>query len=120
MPPDRPPTNLIALRDSREQAVAQLSDAFAHDLIEVDEFERRLTLAHRASSVSEITQLVSDLAAPTPATALALVSPAPGVLASHSDGRSLMAIFGGVERSGRWTPPRRLRALALMGGMILD
>jgi hypothetical protein len=69
MPPDPPPTNLSALRDSREQAIAQLSDAFAHDLIEVDEFERRLTLAHRASSVSEITQLVSDLAASAHATA---------------------------------------------------
>jgi hypothetical protein len=120
MPPDPPPTNLIALRDAREQAIAQLSDAFANDVIEIDEFERRLTLAHRASSVAEIAQTVSDLTAAAPTTALAVASPAS--IAPGSDGSTgnLMAIFGGVERSGRWRPPSRLQAFAIMGGMVLD
>ena len=31
-----------------------------------------------------------------------------------------MAIFGGVERGGTWTLPRRLNAFAILGGMVLD
>jgi hypothetical protein len=114
------PASLVALRDARERAIAQLSDAFAHDVIGVDEFERRLTLAHRSASVSEVAELVSDLT--TVASSVAIV-PAPArhvASASPIDHDSIAAILAGVERRGPWTLPHRLRAFAVFGGMVLD
>jgi len=121
MPPDEKPTsNLVSLRTAREQAIAALSDAFAHDVIELDEFERRLTLAHRASSLSEVAQTVSDL---SPARSVTALTPSAAPLLALPGGResdSVMAIFGGVERHGAWTVPRSLQAVAVFGGMSLD
>lgn len=121
MPSDeKPTTNLATLRDARERAIAQLSDAFAHDLIEVEEFERRVTLAHRAGSLSQVQQTVLDLTVAAPSTALV---PAPTQLPERADPRArdnVLALFGGVERRGTWTLPRYLKASAVLGGIVLD
>lgn len=122
--PDRGPrqqrTDLIALRDERERVIARLSDGFAHDELELEEFEQRLGLAHRSSSLAELSQLTGDLAAPA-AAPVAAVAPVTA-LASGSvrEEQTLAAVLGGTNRIGRWTPPRRLRVLAIMGGAELD
>jgi hypothetical protein len=113
---------MVALRDRREAAIARISDAFARDLVEMDEFERRLTLAHRAESVADLDKLVHDLEpakeAAAPSTALA---PAHGAsLERVRDRQKLIAIFGGVQRSGTWTPARHIRVVTVMGGAQLD
>ncbi len=119
MPSEKPPpTGLIALHDARERAIAQLTDAFAHGHLEVEEFENRLTLAHRADSVADVERTTHDLA--PPATALAV---APSVVLAPVNPREddrMMAIFGGIERHGAWTLPRRLHASAVFGGLLLD
>jgi hypothetical protein len=120
MPVDPPAPNLVALRDARDAAIAQLSDAFAHDLIEVDEFERRLTIVHRTGSVAEIEQTVSDLVSQPSVAALVVPTPGPLALASSRETDSVLAIFAGVNRHGPWALARHLRAVALMGGMVLD
>ncbi len=112
--------NLVSLRDARERAIAQLSEAFAHDEIGVDEFERRLTLAHRAEDLAAIEATVHDLAAPPPTESIV---PAPShamTPAFERDRDRVLAIFGGVERHGTWTLPRQLQASAIMGGLVLD
>jgi hypothetical protein len=120
MPSDEKPTNLEALRDAREQAIAQLSDAFAHDLIEVEEFERRVTLAHRGSSLSEVERTVSDLASAAPSTALVPVAAHLPERPNARERDSVLALFGGVERRGAWSLPRYLKASAVFGGIVLD
>jgi hypothetical protein len=123
------PTNPVSLRDARERAIARLSDAFAHDEIGVDEFERRLTLAHRAEDLVAVDDTVRDLTAsgsPTeaivPAARRAMTS---SLERQHRgeggpDRERVIALFGGVERHGAWTLPRHLRASAIMGGLVLD
>lgn len=114
-------SDLVSLRDERERVLARLSDAFAHDALDVDEFERRLTIAHRATTAAELAELASDLPAapaieagkPAPATALV---PAGNVRATDR----ILAIMGGAARKGPWTPPRKLRVTTLMGGVELD
>jgi Cell wall-active antibiotics response 4TMS YvqF/Domain of unknown function (DUF1707) len=115
-----PLTNLANLRAAREQAIAELSDAFAHDLIEVDEFERRLTVAHRASTLAEIAQTTSDLSAAVPAVAIVPSAASVSALATGRESESVMAIFGGVERHGAWRVPSHMHASAVFGGMSLD
>ncbi|MEZ4403800.1 MAG: LiaF-related protein [Kofleriaceae bacterium] len=108
---------MIAVRDRRDQVIAQLGDQFSRDALEVDELERRLELAQRAESVAALDALVDDLPALVPATALAPV--APGDLDRPATQR-LTAVFGAIERAGRWTVPRQLTAVAVFGATELD
>ena len=112
------PAALEALLEARERAIARLSDAFAHDRMGLDEFEGRLTLAHRADSVSDVERVVADLVVAPPSAALATLAPATATLASEHEG--IMAVFGGVERGGPWAVPRRLKVVAVCGGAVLD
>jgi hypothetical protein len=107
------------VHDVRERAIAALSDAFANDALEVEEFERRVTRAHTSESVEEITALTSDLA-PTTALAPATVALAPAAPASDAEPETVYAIFGGVDRRGTWTVPRSWRVVATFGGAQLD
>jgi len=53
-----PPAKALAPRTlvaEREKVVARLSDAFAHDRLNIEEFERRLTLAHERDTLAAIT-----------------------------------------------------------------
>jgi hypothetical protein len=105
---------------ARDRVIALLSDAFATDALEVEEFERRVTVAHRSDSLIEVERLVADLPAPRtsgapPAPARALV-PATQVRRSST----VFSIMGGAERAGAWTVPRTLNVIAVMGGTQID
>lgn len=111
-------------REARDRVISLLSEHFAHDVLDMDEFERRVTVAHTASSVVEVEALLADL----PATAMATTALAPlarqrPTMALASEVRqeqTVLAIMGGVDRRGAWTVPRHLRVVAMMGGAHLD
>jgi hypothetical protein len=115
---------LAQARDSRDRVIAALSEHFAHDALDVDEFERRITVAHTSESPEEIDALLSDLPALAPSSG-ALVPAAkvgPAVLAAEQvrTEQTMLAIMGGVDRRGSWSLPRRLRLVTVMGGAVLD
>jgi len=100
----------------RERTIAVLSDRFAQGELEVEEFEERVTLAHRAQSADELAALLADLT-------LAAEPAATQALAIASDARErdeAVAIFGGTRRDGVWNVPRHLQVTALFGGVALD
>src|SRR4051812_30181185 len=115
--PDR--ATLERTRVARERAIAGLSDAFANDRFDVDEFERRVTVVQTSESLAEIDGAVADLgltaADPAAHSTTALV-PA----AEAREQLSLFAVMGGVDRRGTWTMPHRLRVVTVMGGARLD
>lgn len=118
--PSEKPKSLLTLRDSRERVIARLSDGFAHDELELEEFERRLGLAHRSESLAELEGLTSDLTRPVTALApLPAAAPTPAPSSVRAE-QTLAAVLGGTTRVGHWTPPRRLRVVAIMGGAELD
>ena len=114
--------SLVALRDRREQVISRLSDGYARDLIDVDELERRLDLAHGARSVAELDPLVADLGEPAPAASTALVLAGPTAIddPERADARRLRVIMSAIERRGRWTVPRSLDLRVLWGNIELD
>jgi hypothetical protein len=125
MPSDRPPPTRLPLRDAREQAIAVLSEAFAHDVIGLDEFERRLTLVHRADAPSDIARTTADLAQSDAeeahAASVVAVHPAvPIPVGNEPAAQSILAVFGGVQRTGSFTVPRHLQVSAILGGVVLD
>ena len=117
---DAPKPALLAVRDERERVIARLSDAFARDLLALEDFEERLALAHRATTPAELLPLTADLGDAT--TALATTAqPAALVPASEvRDHRTLVAIMGGVNRAGGWVPARHTKIYTCMGGVELD
>lgn len=107
---------------ARDHVIERLQDAFAHEAFDVDEFERRITVAHQSESQQEIDDLVSDLQAKVPATTMDDVAPA-RVLIPSRDVKAHARVFtamGGVERKGPWLVPRKLDVVAILGGARLD
>jgi hypothetical protein len=117
-----PPPALPVTREKREQTIQTLVAGFAEDRMTLEEFERRLDIAHRTLNAHELERLTTDLPAPAPATpAPAPQAARPAVPAAHTrETQVLVAIMGGVDKKGRWTPARRTIVLAFMGGAVLD
>jgi hypothetical protein len=116
------PKAVVSLREARERAIARLSDAFAADDLDLEEFERRISLAHRADSPAALEPLLSDLVATSPGTGPAMASTALTVRPAGTGRRNqtLVAIMGGTMRRGRWSAPQHIRLIAVMGGAELD
>src|ERR1700691_4094766 len=113
--------SLVALRDRREQVIAWLSEAYASDIVDVDELDRRLDLAHSARTVAELDQLVADLgpahAASTalvPAASLAIDDP------TRPAEKRLRVFMGSVERRGHWVVARDQTVRVFWGNAELD
>ena len=55
-------TTLVALKEERDSTIQALSEAFAQDLIDVDEYESRVVLANEATDCAALVALRQDLA----------------------------------------------------------
>ena len=118
-------------QETRERVIARLSDHFAHDALDVEEFERRVTVAQTAENPGDIEALLTDLpeiagtiagtiagsTASVPAVVPTVVS---ALIPAERDRDTLYAIFGGIDRRGTWTLPRQMKIVAVFGGAHLD
>ena len=115
------PVPQIQLKERREQVIARLCEAFAQDKLELTELEMRIDIAHRATTAAELNVLLEDLPAPAAPPAPA-PAPSAGSRAREAirESRTLLALMGGVERRGNWSPGRKNVVIAMMGGADLD
>ncbi len=121
----RPPLN-----HTRQLTIDALMEHFANDVMEVEEFERRLDVAHAATTSKELKELLRDM--PGGGDLPAVVGTGPGTVpapmpeysvtsaAQVEDQSFVVACMGGNTRKGRWTPARKNYAVAVMGGAVLD
>lgn len=114
--------------DQRQQAVDALSEHFAADRLTLEEFERRVAIAHRTRALEELESLLRDLPSGN-VPALRPDSPLPAgtervkasVVADRVPTRNtLVAMFGSSVRKGRWVPARKTRSVAVLGSVSLD
>jgi hypothetical protein len=106
---------------AREEVIDALGVAFAHGDIELAELEGRLTLAFRANDASSLRELLADL--PTAAAwrhANAAPQPYDAGVQDVPERSVVAAFMGGNIRRGSWAVPRKLKVVALMGGVELD
>jgi hypothetical protein len=103
----------------REAVVQRLCQAYAQDQLTTQELETRLERVYQARVREELTPLVAGLAPATPLAAPArFYDLAPAGQTAPEE--RLLSVFSGVVRKGRWTPPARLRVVAVMGSVELD
>ncbi len=115
--PTRQPKPLAAsLEPERQRTIERLQEAFASDLMTLEELDERLELAEAARTAGDLAVLTRDL----PAEAAPAARPTGTALAPLGRRQSLLALFGGVERRGTWTVPAELKVRAVFGGAVLD
>jgi hypothetical protein len=120
-------TGATPLRRQRDLVIERLTEHFALDHLDVDEFERRVDDAHRAGSAAALAALTADLEAldreheqHVEQAALAHRDHVDRRLANRPARRSVVAVLSGAERRGAWRLPETLRVLAVFGGVELD
>lgn len=113
------PAAMVALRHRREATIQSLCDHFAADHLEAEELEQLIDAAHAATTVAALDALVADLPdiPPAEAASTSLAIADPELVRDHG---TVLALMGGVERKGAWTPARQNYVVALMGGVDLD
>lgn len=116
-----------ALGATRQEAIDALMEHFANDVLTVEEFERRVSAAHKAESLEDLRKLLTDLPSKElPALREDPEHPLqprvePQVPASRVKERGFMvAALSGFSRKGRWIPARKTYSFAVMGGLELD
>lgn len=102
----------------RERVIEALSEHFARDHLTIDELESRMTRVYAASTPQEVNALLDGLPALTTASPLPATAD-PYAVAPKMRER-LVAVMSGIVRRGLWVIPRRLRVVAVMGGVDLD
>lgn len=112
----------VPLARERERIVRLLCDQFAADNLTVDEFESRLDAAYAAPTQDDLDVLVRNLPVLAEGRELSeLTAAVPRVPAEAVRARGFqIAVLGGSDRKGAWTPPRELYTIAVMGGAGLD
>lgn len=113
----------VPLQAHREQTIASLCEHFSRDNLTVDEFERRLDMAHRVQTMDALNQLLQDLPAlpPQPVSASRpAVQPAPPVTSHAREHQHFIAIMGGVDKRGAWHPAQKTYCYAMLGGGTFD
>jgi uncharacterized protein DUF1707/cell wall-active antibiotic response 4TMS protein YvqF len=110
----------------RQKAVDRLMESFANDVMEVEEFERRVDLAHRAGTTAALDALLADLPSNSGVPMRqedASLAPRQLEMVPVDQVRErsvVVACLGGTERKGRWVPARRSNVVTIMGGASLD
>lgn len=116
--PLQPP---VPLQRERERAVQVLIDHYAADNLTVEEFESRLDSAYAAATTAQLEGLLSGLPVLASQTVVQQIPSVKRVPAEAvRDYGFQIAILGGYEKKGEWTPPRKLQTLSIMGGAGLD
>jgi hypothetical protein len=109
-------------QEARERVIGALQEHFAHDELDVDEFERRVTLAHTTESAEAVLALIADLPALPEAAGRRLAAPTNALVpaAEVRPTQTLRGIMSSTERRGPWVVPRHVDVRATMSSMVLD
>ncbi|MFI6833160.1 DUF1707 domain-containing protein [Kribbella sp. NPDC050241] len=130
--PDRqnPHARLRASDTDRDQVVDVLRDALMSGRLSQDEHAERLEQTLQAKTLGELEPITSDLVIPGGTTPLPTPMAQPATSNSpvpieepanpQDSFDTMLAIFGGGERTGRWRVKRRTNAVAVFGGHDLD
>lgn len=127
---DTAPVSEAEMRASdadRERIAELLRDAYAEGRLTMEEHSERIESAYAAKTLGDLVPLTRDLPAHRPISVEKPPLPQPESepapaprMPARQEAPSLVAVFGGTERKGRWRVGPHLRAVAVFGGVELD
>ena len=116
--------SLRASDTDREQVATLLSTAYAEGRLTREEHDERVDHLMAAKTFDDLIPITRDLVVVGTPSAVATPQPTSrftiDTTGQNPDSDKMIAIFGGVTRSGRWRVRKNIQALALFGGMDLD
>jgi Domain of unknown function (DUF1707) len=119
-----PGGNLRASDADRDQVATVLSTAYAEGRLTRQEHDERVDELMAAKTFDDLIPITRDLViVPSPAPVAVLQSADRFTIDTTGQTRrpdKMIAIFGGVSRSGKWRVRKNIQALTLFGGMDLD
>ncbi len=132
--PELPPASPVArgyLRAAdadRDQVATVLSTAYAEGRLSREEHDERLHQVLAAKTFDDLIPITRDLVdvSPGPSVRDLTRPPAPASTVAVDDSNPqsqpdrIIAVFGGIRRSGQWRVRRQIKSLALFGGVDLD
>jgi len=101
---------------TQDEVIEKLKHAFAFDFLDIDEFEKRLSIASQTHNAAELNTLIHDLPV---IEQKATPQPTANNISVKEDG-TILSILSGVSRKGKWRPPRHLKIITFMGGADLN
>jgi hypothetical protein len=116
--------NLRASDADRDQVATLLSTAYAEGRLTREEHDERVDQLIAAKTFDDLIPITRDLVivgTPAPVATPQTTNRFTIETAGHNpQSDKMVAIFGGVTRSGKWRVRKNIQALALFGGMDLD
>jgi hypothetical protein len=115
--------NLRASDADREQVATLLSTAYAEGRLTLEEHDDRIDQLMAAKTFDDLIPITRDLVLIGPVTSVAPQAASRFTIDTAGQSRvpdKMVAIFGGVTRSGRWRVRKNIQALTLFGGIDLD
>jgi len=116
---------MISMRESesleryRKEVLTLLEVNFAHDVISVDEYERRVDIALNTSIEADLVRISGDLTPLPDATAQKHPGKEAPVRHSRKDDL-IVGILSRIERRKTWNPAKYNKILSLLGRVELD
>ena len=108
----------------RDQVATLLSTAYAEGRLTREEHDERIDQLMAAKTFDDLMPITRDLVVIGTPTAVAAPQSTSrftiDTTGQNPDSDKMIAVFGGVTRSGRWRVRKSTQALALFGGMDLD
>ena len=109
---------IVPIERERERVIELLSQHFAHDNISLDDLERRIELAYRASSLPALRDITRDLPGPSDLVPQSAAAPPPDLYAPEYD--RIVSVMGNTKRRGVWRPARNLDVWSVMSETHVD
>ena len=108
-------------KTERNNVIERLEHSFAQNLLDIDIYEKRMEIAVNTASKRELLSLIEDLPAITETNKQS--SFLDGILLNLGEIKDYdftLAFMSGANRKGLWYPPKRMKVVAIMGGVDLD
>jgi hypothetical protein len=123
LPQQEPPKrrSVVGLPAQRERTIKILSECFAGNLLEMEEFERRISLAHQAGSVQDLARLIDDI--PGDLAEAVEETPEPAStrnIVLQEDEQPVYGILMSRRLRGQWLKCRTVSARTLMSTVEFD
>ena len=113
--------SVVGLPAQRERTIKILSECFAKNLLEMEEFESRVSLAHQARSVAELARLIDDI--PGEVAEAVEESPPPAStrsMALREEEQPVHGIMMSRRLRGKWLKCRTVNSRTLMSSVEFD